>query len=133
MNKNLVKSKKRVKELGEVFTPDVVTRIIISKFHSTTWEKQKKFLEPSVGTGNILLYVLKKKIDLGHDIIVALSNCYGIDIMKDNVYECRKRMFVFCVERGLKKKDWGEAIDIIKRNIIVGNSIDLDIDKIWND
>ena len=131
--KKLIKSKKRVKLLGEVFTPKDLVLKMLDKLPEETWEPDKTFLEPSCGTGNFIVEIVQKKIKSGSTIIEAISTTYGIDIMKDNIDECRSRVFQICIDHGLKKKDWQQAISIIKRNIIVGNALKLDIDKLWND
>jgi len=129
----LYKTKKRVKNLGEVYTHQYLIIEILNDMPPDAWLPGKTYFEPACGTGNFIVEILNKKIKHGHGILNSLSSIYGIDIMKDNIDECRKRMFTICINNGLKKNDWPKAINIIKRNIIVGNTLDLDIDKLWND
>ena len=131
--KSLTKSKQRVKKFGEVFTPQELVLQILDKLPDASWEPDKTFLEPSCGTGNFIVEILQRKIDNGAKPLQALSTIYGIDIMKDNVNECHKKILQICIDNGLKEKDLAEANNIIKRNIIVGNALKLDIDKLWND
>ena len=131
--KSLTKSKQRVKKFGEVFTPQELVLQILDKLPDASWESNKTFLEPACGTGNFIVEILQRKIDNGTKPLQALSTTYGIDIMEDNIDECRKRVLQICIDNGLKEKDLAEANSIIKRNIIVGNALELDIDKLWND
>ena len=134
MNNNLIKNKKRVKDLGEVFTPEETVEEMLNSIPEAKWKKNLTFLEPSIGNGNMIIPVLKRKIiTYKHDIIESLKTIYGIDIMEDNVNECHKRILQTCIDNGLKEKDLAEANSIIKRNIIVGNALELDIDNLWND
>ena len=132
MNK-IIKTKKRVKELGEVFTSSELVNEMLDNIPETVWDPQKTFLENACGTGNFIVEVIKKKISKGSTPIEAISTTYGIDIMKDNIDECRKRVFQVCVDNGLNEKDWESAILIIKKNIIVGNSLKLDVNMLWKD
>jgi len=63
-----------------------------------------RFLEPACGTGNFLVEILRRKLEvvkrqyqkqLGElelQTTIALSSIYGVDIMKDNVAECCGRL-----------------------------------------
>ena len=131
MNNSLTKSKKRVKELGEVFTPSSLIKEVLNKIPACYWSKNKNILEPSCGNGNFLIAILNKKVEYGNDIISSLKSIYGIDIMEDNVTDSRKRILKESLKLGLKNEDLKEAVAIIKRNIIQGNALELDLSRIW--
>jgi len=133
MTETLTKSKERVKALGEVFTPAVLVLEMLDKLPQDCWLSDKTFLEPSCGTGNFLVQILQRKIDMGHPPLVALSTIYGIDIMQDNVNESRKRMLQIALDGGLAFDDLADAVRHLKRNIIVGNALETDLEKLWND
>ena len=133
MNNSLTKSKKRVKELGEVFTPSSLIEEILSKVPSCYWDKNKNILEPSCGNGNFLIAILSKKVEHGNTIINSLESIYGIDIMEDNVTESRKRLLKVSLDLGLKHEDLKKAVSILKRNIIQGNALELDLNEIWKE
>jgi type I restriction-modification system DNA methylase subunit len=84
----LTKSKARVKELGEVFTPAALVSEMLDKLPPDCWLPEKTFLEPSCGTGNFLVQALERKLARGHPPLQALATIYGVDIMKDNVKGC---------------------------------------------
>jgi len=92
MTEKLVRSKDRVKELGEVFTPAALVSAMLDKMPADSWLPDKTWLEPSCGTGNFLVQILQRKLSAGHSPLEALSTIYGIDIMEDNVVETRRRL-----------------------------------------
>lgn len=86
----------RVKATGEVFTPlSVITKKLndLEKHDPSLFKNpSNKFLEPSCGDGNFLSEVLIRKMENGSTFEQALSTIYGVDLMQDNVDECRKRL-----------------------------------------
>ena len=119
----LTKSKARVKELGEVFTPPALVTEMLSKLPSGSWEHAKTFLEPSCGNGNFLVQILERKIAAGATPLQALSTIHGVDIMEDNADESRARLLAI-VHPLLD--DWGKATAnwIVWCNIVCGNSLE---------
>lgn len=86
----LTKSTTRIKELGEVFTPTELVLEILDQLPESVWEQGKTYLDPTCGNGQFLAAVLIIKQGLGHTN--PLSTIYGVDIMQDNVDECRQRL-----------------------------------------
>jgi len=130
-SESLTKSKTRVKDLGEVFTPAVLVSEMLDKLPPDCWLPDKVFLEPSCGTGNFLVQILQRKIDAGATPLQALSTLYGVDIMKDNVIESRKRLFQIALNNYLELDSISSALKTLKRNIIVGNTLEMDFDLDW--
>jgi type I restriction-modification system DNA methylase subunit len=122
----LIKSKERAKELGEVFTPDNLVSEMMAQIDPQLWSVNKTFFEPSCGNGNFLVKILEMKIDKTNDILGSLKSIYGIDIMNDNIAEAQKRMLKVCVKKGLKLEDAEEAVNVLKNNIIVGSTLDIE-------
>jgi hypothetical protein len=71
---------------------------------------ESRFLEPACGTGNFLIEIFTRKlakiasrygksrrnrscIEYEQYAVSAISSLYGIDILQDNVIECRKRLY----------------------------------------
>lgn len=79
-----------VKESGEVFTPPELVIEILKQLPDQVWDDGKTYLDPTAGDGNFLAAVLIIKMELGHKN--PLSTIYGVDIMQDNVDECRQRL-----------------------------------------
>lgn len=86
------KRKDRKKTTGEDFTPPWLIDDMLAKLPQSAWAPSKTFIDPAAGNGNMLIQVLWRKISRGHDPLEALWTIYGIDIMQDNVRECRLRL-----------------------------------------
>lgn len=115
-----IKSKDRVKENGEVFTNSREVNAMLDLLPPMTIEMT--FLEPTCGNGNFIIEILKRKFDLckkKSDYITALESVYGIDIMADNIEECKKR-----VKELYHSYNQREKIDfILDTQIFQGNSL----------
>jgi type I restriction-modification system DNA methylase subunit len=100
-----VKSKQRVADHGEVLTGEREVNAMLDLVNPETERIDSRFLEPACGTGNFLAEILKRKlrvvearyaksqIEYERYAILAVSSLYGIDILEDNVRECRERLF----------------------------------------
>ena len=89
-----IKSKERVKKHGEVFTPERVVKEMLDNLKSEAGENyiSGSFFEPSFGTGNFLVEILKRKIKSGIEPLDALKKMYGVELLWDNVAECKDRL-----------------------------------------
>ena len=131
MSEKLIKSKERVKATGEVFTPPALVNEMLDKLPSDCWtDATKTYLDPACGNGNFLVEVLPRKIANGATPTQALSTTYGIDIMMDNVVECRQRLFKIAYEANNNKFDRAWK-DILTTNIAVGDALRFDTDDIF--
>jgi len=98
-----IKSKQRVADHGEVFTSPEIVNDMLNLVKQETERIDSRFLEPACGTGNFLAEILQRKLRVVENrygksqleyeryAILAVSSIYGIDILEDNVQECRKR------------------------------------------
>lgn len=86
------KRSKRRKETAEDFTPATLVNEMLDKLPKSTWEPNKTFCDPACGHGNMLVEVLKRKLQLKHDPTEALDSVYGTDIKEDNILETRLRL-----------------------------------------
>jgi hypothetical protein len=83
----------RVKATGEVFTPTELVREMLEQIPSNQFtDPAKTFLDNSCGDGQFLGEVLIRKMENESTFEEALSTIYGVDLMQDNVDECRKRL-----------------------------------------
>lgn len=127
-----IKSRSRVKERGEVFTEPREVKAMCDLCEPDISRIDKKVLEPGCGTGNFLTEILARRLKKAktnqYDILIALSNIYGIDIAPDNVVETRARLRNQIFDHLKNKrsdKDFLFAIDtILKYNIVVGDLLD---------
>ena len=133
----LVKSKQRVKDAGEVFTPRWVVRemLDLDEIKDRSFELDPTFLEPACGNGNFIIQILVRKLmsvsEEAFDIDVArsIASIYGVDIAEDNVKETRERMMNaikhFYADNGMELRREIECSlwYILYRNIMLGNTL----------
>ena len=105
MNADQIKSKQRVTDHGEVLTGEREVNAMLDLVKDQTEQIDRSFLEPACGTGNFLAEILRRKLakvektyrrsqsDYEKYAVLAVSSIYGIDILFDNVHECRERLF----------------------------------------
>lgn len=134
----LVKSKQRVKDAGEVFTPRWVVRdmLDLDEIKDMSFELDTTFLEPACGNGNFIIQILVRKLmsvsaeAFDIDVARSVASIYGVDIAEDNVKETRARMMNaikhFYADNGMKLRSEIECSlwYILYRNIILGNTLE---------
>lgn len=107
---SLVKSKQRVADHGEVFTPDWLVGAMLDLVKGETERIDSRFLEPACGSGNFLVQILRRKLaavelrygksdfEKRHFALFALMCVYGIELLPDNVAECRANLLEIVAE-----------------------------------
>lgn len=146
MAERQIKSRERVAERGEVFTAEREVNAMLDLVKQETERIDSRFLEPACGTGNFLVEILRRKLDvvkrqyqkqLGElelQTTIALSSIYGVDIMKDNVEECCQRLLdIVCnwyTEVHPQQKAASEKLKstwsyLLHRNILWGDALTL--------
>lgn len=93
------KREDRQKQTAEVFTPESLVNDMLNNLPKEVWHKGKTFIDPAAGNGNLLVEVLKRKLKKNHDSVEALESIYAVDIMKDNILECRARLLKIVQEK----------------------------------
>jgi hypothetical protein len=125
-----MRSHDRIKSLGEVFTPPALVVEMLDKLPFETWSDPKKIIGDitGCGNGNFLVEVLTRKLSHGSSPDQALSTIFGIDIMDDNVFECRKRLIQIVKDRDLiRDVDHLKSLfAIVKQNIVWGDALKYD-------
>ena len=141
---NHVKSKQRVTDHGEVLTGKQEVNAMLDLVKTETERVDSRFLEPACGTGNFLSAILDRKLsvvakrykssqlDYERFAILALSSIYGIDILEDNVQQCRYRLFGIFEQQytdlfmsHVNSKYLSSIMFILERNIIHGDALSL--------
>ena len=139
-----MKSKQRVADHGEVFTAEREVKAMLDLVKQETDRIDSKFLEPACGTGNFLTEILIRKLsivekkykrnqlDFERYSVIAISSMYGIDILEDNIAECRERLFDIFNKKYIKvyKKKSKDSVRnsikfILDKNIILGDALSL--------
>lgn len=87
-----LRREQRRKKTAEIFTPVELIDQMIDRLPEGSLDADKTFCDPTCGNGNMLVRVLERKLQLGHDSIRCLKSLYGCDIMQDNIRECRVRL-----------------------------------------
>jgi hypothetical protein len=83
----------RKKQTAEVFTPHFLVNQMLDKLPAEVWEPGKTFVDPACGNGNMLIHVLYRKIAIyDQEPTEAIQGIFGVDIMRDNIRECRLRL-----------------------------------------
>ena len=92
-NDGIVRSKERITKNGEVFTPKALVEKMMDKIPLEKWkDPESTFLEPTFGSGNMLICMLERRIACGVNPIQALKTLYGVELMQDNVDLCKERI-----------------------------------------
>ena len=139
---NQVVSRARVANHGEVYTNSREVNSMLNMVKHETERIDSRFLEPACGRGNFLIEVLSRKLNVVENkykksqiefecySIIAIGSIYGIEILEDNVIECRKRLiniFKEVYEKIYKKNSNDECIKILEfilsKNIVWGDAL----------
>lgn len=142
--KTQIKSKKRVSEHGEVFTAEREVKAMCDLVAQECDRIDSRFLEPACGDGNFLAEILTRKLasvkklyksnsyDYERYSVLAVTSVYGVDILADNVTECRERLFKLwdkeykSVCKKAVMQETREAVKyILSKNILCGNALTL--------
>lgn len=135
---NLIKSKKRVADHGEVFTPPWLVEKMLNLVKGETERIDARFLEPACGSGNFLVPILQRKLaavelkfsksdfEKQHYALLAVMCAYGIELLPDNIAECRANMLeVFADYLGLTEADelYRAAFYVLSLNLVHGDAM----------
>ena len=142
MSDNQTKSKKRVRDHGEVFTAEREVKAMCDLVKDETERIDSRFLEPACGNGNFLAEILTRKLatvkklyksnpyDYERYAVLAATSIYGVEILTDNAAECRTRLFELWDKEysGVCKKDANNETRsavkyILSKNILCGNAL----------
>jgi hypothetical protein len=134
----LIKSKKRVADHGEVFTPAWLVEKMLDLVAGETERIDSRFLEPACGSGNFLVPILQRKLaaveakygrsdfEKRHYALLALTSLYGIELLADNIAECRTNMLeVFTAYLRIGEADelFRAASHVLSLNLIHGDAM----------
>ena len=135
---NLVRSKHRVAEHGEVFTPAWMVEAMLNLVKDETERIDSRFLEPACGSGNFLVPILQRKLaavelkygksefERRHYALLALMCIYGIELLADNIAECRANLLEILAEyMNLNDSDdlYRAAFYVLSQNLVHGDAL----------
>lgn len=134
----LVKSKQRVADHGEVFTPAWMVEAMLDLVKGETERIDSRFLEPACGSGNFLVQILRRKLatvelkygksdfERRHYALFGLMCIYGIELLPDNIVECRANLLeIFAEYLGLSPLDdlYRAAFYVLSQNLVHGDAL----------
>lgn len=135
---SLVKSKQRVADHGEVFTPAWMVESMLDLVKGETERIDSRFLEPACGSGNFLVQILRRKLaavelkyggaefERRHYALLALMCVYGIELLPDNIAECRANLLeLFAATLNLAPADdlYRAAFAVLSQNLVHGDAL----------
>ena len=134
-------SRQRVMDHGEVFTPPGLVNDMLDLVAGECERVDSRFLEPACGHGNFLVEVLRRRlalVDLRHkqrtqwepNALLGLACLYGIELLHDNVSDCRNRLQNLFAEhysarygKSAKPACIAAAGTIARTNILLGDAL----------
>jgi hypothetical protein len=135
---NSVKSKQRVAAHGEVFTPAWMVEAMLDLVKDESERIDSRFLEPACGSGNFLVVILQRKLaaverkygksafERRHYALLAVMCIYGIELLADNIAECRANVLEILVEHlHLDEADdlYRAAFYVLSQNLVHGDAL----------
>lgn len=113
----IIRTKERIDQTAEVFTPPALVNEMLDKIPTEVWaDPTKTVLDNSCGNGNFLVEVLRRKIQHGSTPTQALETIYGVELMADNVAECKARLLAIAGDTEAHR-------DIVDRNIVCHDAL----------
>ena len=137
---DLVKSRQRIADHGEVFTPVWTVDAMLGLVKEESERIDARFLEPACGSGNFLNAVLSRKLstvesrycksqfERHHFALFSVMCVYGIELLEDNLEECRKNLLsIYSEYLGVESNDtWALAAkNVLKANILQGDALSM--------
>ncbi|KAB1647670.1 N-6 DNA methylase [Pseudoclavibacter sp. CFCC 14310] len=134
----MVRSRQRVADHGEVFTPRWLVDGMLDLVSDEAARIDSRFLEPACGSGNFLVAVLERKLasaqkkhgrsefEFRHSALLGLMCSYGIELLPDNAAECRANLLqLFTKTLKVSADDiWSRAAAaVLDVNIVRGDAL----------
>ena len=135
---SLIRSKKRIADHGEVFTPPWMVEAMLDLVKDETGRIDSRFVEPACGSGNFLVRILQRKLaavelkfgksdfEKQHYALLALMCAYGIELLADNIAECRANMLEILADYlGVDESDDlnRAASYVLSQNLVHGDAL----------
>ena len=135
---SLVKSKQRVADHGEVFTPEWMVEAMLDLVKGETERIDSRFLESACGDGNFLTQILRRKLaavelkygqsdfERRHYGLLGLMCIYGIELLPDNIAKCRANLLaIFAEYLNLAPSDdlYRAAFYVLSQNLVHGDAL----------
>lgn len=134
----LIKSKQRVADHGEVFTPMWLVEAMLDLVKDESERINSRFLEPACGSGNFLAHILRRKLaavelkygksefDRSHYALLGLMCIYGVELLTDNIEECHANLleiFAHYLDIDENTEFYSAASYVLTQNIVHGDAL----------
>lgn len=134
----LSRSKQRIADHGEVFTPEWMVEAMLDLVKDEAERIDSRVLEPACGSGNFLVEVLRRKLagvelkfgradfDKRQYALLALMCTYGIELLEDNIAECRANLLeILAAYLNLTASDdlYRAASYVLEQNLVHGDAL----------
>lgn len=135
-----IKSKERVAEHGEVFTPKWLVDAMLELVDDEAQRIDSRFLEPACGNGNFLVEILQRKLatvekkfgrnefEKRNFSLLAIMSIYGVELLEDNTSDCRANL-AGLFAKILNLQDGDELLlaanYVLSQNIINGDALSM--------
>ena len=138
ITENLIRTKQRVADHGEVFTPAWLVEDMLNLVKDESERIDARFLEPACGSGNFLVKVLQRKLaavekkygsspfEREHSAVFAVMCVYGIELLPDNIAECRQNLLTILAEYlGITEGDpaYRAGYFVLSQNLVHGDAL----------
>src|SRR5882672_7312985 len=132
------KTKQRVADHGEVFTPAWMVEAMLHLVKGESERIDSRFLEPACGSGNFLIRILQRKLaavelkfgksdfEKRHYALLAMMCTYGIELLADNITECRANILEVLAEYlALEEQDelYRAGFYVLSQNLVHGDAM----------
>ena len=137
---SLIRSKQRVADHGEVFTPMWLVGAMLDLVKDESERINSRFLESACGSGNFLTQILKRKLaavelkygnsdfDRSQYAMLGLMCIYGIELLKDNIHECQANLleiFSDYLDIDENSEVYRAASFVLTQNIVHGDALSM--------
>jgi hypothetical protein len=141
---SMVRSRQRVADHGEVLTPPWLVEDMLDLVKGESERIDARFLEPACGSGNFLVPVLRRKLatvherfarsdfEKRHHALLALMCIYGIELLGDNVADCRVNLLDTLFDylgKSVGDEWFGAAQVVVETNIVRGDALAMTTSK----
>jgi hypothetical protein len=135
-----MRSKQRIAEHGEVFTPPWLVEAMLDLVKDETERIDSRFLEPACGSGNFLVQVLRRKLasvqlkygrsnfERRQYALLAVMCIYAIELLPDNIAECRANLLEILADYlKLEEADdlYHAASYVLSQNLVHGDALQM--------
>ena len=144
---SLTRSKQRIADHGEVFTPAWLVEAMLDLVKGETERIDARFLEPACGSGNFLARILRRKLaaveiafgksdfEKRNYSLLALMCIYGIEILADNISERQANLLEIHADYlrlDASDDQYRAAAFVLSQNVIHGDALSMRTSDLTN-